>query len=117
MKTFFGILLIISGIFDSIKYYWMGKKIKEVKTSKGYSRKALNIAITNDLIKLVYSMLIKDVNIFLTSIIALITMIYCFWQIYIYYPYKNRRKKNFKRPNIFLYIWNSILPNKLREKL
>jgi hypothetical protein len=60
MKEILGIALIITGIFDSIKYYWFGKKIKEVKSSKGYSRKGMNWAIFHDLIRLIYAYFIKE---------------------------------------------------------
>jgi len=117
MKTIFGIILIITGIYDSIKYYWFGKKIKEVQSSKGYSRKGMNCAILHDLVRLIYAIFIKDIYIALTSILALITMLYCWYQIYLYYPYRYRHLKNFKRPNILLYLINSILPNSIRKRL
>jgi len=117
IKEILGIILVITGIFDSIKYYWFGKKIKEVKSSKSYSRKGMNWAIFHDLFRLIYAYYIKDLYIGFASILALITMVYCWWQIYLYYPYHYRNLKNFKRPNIFIYFINSLLPNQLRKRL
>jgi len=117
IKDIVGILFIITSIFDSIKYYWAAQKIKEVKSAKGASRKFLNAAILNDLVKLVYSIVIMDIFIFSSSILALITMSYNYIMVYKFYPYKYRGLIGFKKPNILLYIINSLLPNQIRKKL
>jgi len=112
-----GIILVITGIFDSIKYKWSSDKIKQAGTARGQSRKFINCAILNDTIRIVYAILIKDMYILLTSLLALYFMIVNFYYIYKYYPYRCRGLMNFKKPNIFLYILNSILPNQIRKKL
>jgi hypothetical protein len=118
LSGFFGILLIITGIFDSLKYTWAAKKIRNVGSSKGHSRNFINVAITNDLVRLLYFIFVdRDVYLILVSIIALYCMFDMFFAIYINYPYRMRGCSNFKRPNILLYFINSILPNRIRRKL
>lgn len=115
-----GILVIIFGILDGIKYYWFAKKIQEVKSSRAYSRKGLNVAIFNDVIRILYGLCIHDWFIILSGMFASVTMMYCWWEIYLYYPYRHYPKEKtirLIRPNIFVYIWNSILPNRFRPKL
>jgi len=48
-----GIILIITGIFDSFKYKWSADKIKQLQSAKGQSRKFINCAILNDIIRIV----------------------------------------------------------------
>jgi len=117
IKEIFGCLLIITSIFDAIKYYWAAAKIIEVKTARGHSRKFLNAAIINDIIKLIYGAIILDVYIIASSIFALVTMGYNFYTVYKFYPYRMRGCTNFKRPNILLYIRNSLTLNSIRRRL
>jgi len=117
IKDIIGFLLIITSVFDALKYIWNAKAIIRVGTAKGHSRKFINAAILNDLTKLTYGIIILDLFIILSSILALITMSYLFYTIYIHYPYKYRNLLYFKRPRIWVYIINSILPNSLRKKL
>ena len=117
IKDIIGIVFIITSIFDSIKYYWAAQKIREVKSAKGASRKFLNAAIINDFVKLFYSLIIMDIFICSSAILALITMGYNYIMVYKYYPYRCRGLMGFKRPNIFVYIINSLLPNQIRKKL
>jgi hypothetical protein len=81
------------------------------------SRRFINWALMNDLVKLVYGITILDLYIILSSILALGCMLHLWITIYIYYPYRMRGCMNFKRPNIFTYFINSILPNHLRKRL
>ena len=104
LKDFFGGLLIVTSIFDAIKYSIQARKIQKEKSAKSMSRKFINFALVNDFVKLGYGIIIKDVFIILSSILALFCMIDLWIQIYKYYPYRMRGCSNFKRPNIFLYI-------------
>lgn len=113
----FGILLIGTGILDAAKYALQGHKIQIAKSAKNFSRQFMNFALGNDLIKLAYGIIIWDFYIVLTSVLALVTMIYMWYQIFLWYPYRKRGLINFKRPNIFIYVINSLLPNSLRRKL
>ena len=117
LKDFLGGLLIVTSIFDAIKYSLQARKIQKAKTAKSISRKFINFALTNDLVKLGYGFIIMDLFIMFSSILALICMIDLWWQIYWWYPYRMRGCVNFRRPNIALYIINSILPNSLRKRL
>ncbi len=117
LKEIFGALLIITSIFDALKYSLQARKIQKEKTAKSMSRKFINFALTNDSVKLIYGIIISDLFIICSSILALICMIDLWWQIYWYYPYRMRGCQNFKRPLIFLYLINSILPNSLRKRL
>lgn len=117
LKSVIGVLLIVSGIFNSYKYVWQAQKIKKVKTAKGQSRKFINTALADDIIRISYSIVIRDLYIFLVSLLAFVTMSYLFFIIYLYYPYRHRGLNNFKRPNLLLYTINSILPNSIRKCL
>src|SRR3989304_7303120 len=104
IKDIIGGFLIITSILDAWKYIWQAKSIIRIGTARGHSRKFINAAILNDIIKLSYGIIIFDIFIILSSILALGTMSFLFCIIYKYYPYKYRGLQNFKRPNIFLYI-------------
>ena len=117
IKEIVGCILIITGIFDAVKYYWSSQKIIKIGTAKGHSRKFLNAAIINDIVKLAYGFIILDIFIISSSVLALITMGYNYYTVYKYYPYKMRGCYNFIRPSIFTYFINSLLPNKLRRRL
>jgi len=117
LKQIIGVLLIITGIFDAIKYIWEAKKIAEVGTAKGHSRKFINMALTNDLMRITYSILIVDFYLMFINAIALFCMFKLWYTIYLYYPYKQRGLVGFKKPNVFLYMINSILPNTIRKRL
>ena len=112
-----GFLLIVASIFDALKYSIQAHKIHQVKTAKAISRRFINWALMNDIVKLFYGCSIFDLYIILSSILALICMLHLWVTIYIYYPYRMRGCLNFKRPSIFRYLINSLLPNSLRKKL
>jgi len=118
IKTLVGILFITTGYFDAIKYVWEGRAIKNAKTARGHSRKFINVAIVNDIVRFVYGCLLVDFYIVVSSLTALVCMTYMFLQLYYYYPYKHYPKmQSVQRPNILLYTWNSILPNRIRKRL
>jgi len=117
LKDIFGGLLIITSIFDAIKYSLQASKIRHTKTAKSQSRKFINFAILNDIVKLVYGFVIWDWFIIISSILAIGCMLDLWYTTYLYYPYKCRGLVGFKRPNIFLYLINSILPNSIRKRL
>jgi len=117
IKDIFGSILILTGLFDAWKYVWQAKAIIKVGTARGHSRKFLNVALGNDLIKLVYSIIILDIFIFLSSLLALGTMIYNFIIVYLYYPYRNRNLINFRKPSLIKYLINSFSPNSQRKRL
>jgi len=117
IKDIIGGLLVLTSIGDAIKYSLQARKIQKAKTAKSMSRKFINLALLNDFVKLNYGIIINDFFIVISSILALICMIDLFWQIYRWYPYRYRNLINWKRPSIFIYFINSILPNSIRKKL
>lgn len=117
LKNSLGVIFLITSLFDAVKYKWNASKIRKYQSAKGHSRKFINVALLNDIVRLAYGISIHDLYIILSSILALIFMFELFFMIYWYYPYKYRNLMNFKRPNIFLYLLNSILPNSIAKRL
>ena len=118
LHNILGIILTITGIFDAIKYHWQTVAIRRVGLAKGHSRKFINAAILNDLVRLIYFIYVKpDIYLLIATAIALICMIELYGTIYWYYPYRMRGCSYFKRPNAFIYFVNSLLPNKIRKRL
>lgn len=113
-----GFLLTITGIFDAVKYHWSAAAIRKARTAKGQSRKFINAAILNDIIRIIHVILIPDWYLLISSLIAIVFMLEHYLAVYQYYPYKTYPKnKIIQKPNIFRYIWNSLLPNRIRKKL
>jgi len=118
LHNILGVFLTITGIFDAIKYHWQTLSIRKIGLAKGHSRKFINAAILNDLTRLAYFILVKpDLYLLISSIVAIIYMLELYGTIYWLYPYRMRGCQNFKRPNIFIYTINSIIPNKIRKRL
>ena len=117
LKDIFGGLLIISSILDAIKYTLQANKIRHTKNAKSQSRKFINFAIVNDIVKLIYGWLIFDWFIIISSLLAIGCMLDLWYTTYWFYPYRMRGCSNFKRPNLLLYLVNSILPNSIRKRL
>ena len=111
LSNILGGLLVITGVFDALKYSWQAKKIRAVKSSKGHSRNFINAAIANDLVRIVYLCFHWDWYLMISSIVAMYCMIDMWYAMYIYYPYRRRGLVNFKRPNFLVYFVNSLLPN------
>jgi hypothetical protein len=116
-KQIIGALLVFTSIFDAIKYSLQARKIWKYESAKSMSRKFINFAIINDIVKFIYGIILVDWYIIISSVLALICMFDLFYAIYRWYPYRHRGLSNFKRPNIFLYTMNSILPNTIRKHL
>lgn len=116
-KQVVGALLVFTSIFDALKYSLQSRRIWKAQSAKTMSRKFINFALSNDTVKLVYGIIIVDWYIISSSILALICMIDLWYAIYKWYPFRYRGLVGFKRPNIFVYIINSILPNSLRKRL
>ena len=117
IKDIIGLFLILTSILDAIKYYWSAANIKKLGTAKGRSRKFINAALLNGIVRLLYGIAKLDSFLITSSILALITITYNFYIIYMYYPYKYRNLLNFKRPPIWIYLVNSLIPNKYRKRL
>ncbi len=123
LVTIFGIYMLFTGFLDAYKYHWQCQAIKKVKLAKGHSRKFINAAIHNDHIKIIYLLLVGLLNLkfdwflIISGLIAIIYMTELFFVIYHYYPYRMRGCSNFKKPNVILYLINSLTPNSIRKKL
>ena len=117
LKEVFGVLLIVTGIFDALKYSIQAWKIQKSQSAKAQSRKFVLMAIGNDLIKTVYSIMILDIFIFVSSVLALICMLHLWYVVYLYYPYKQRGLYHFKRPSLLKFTLNAMWPNRMRERL
>jgi hypothetical protein len=116
-KHLIGYLLIITSIFDAIKYSIQAAKIRKTKTAKSQSRKFINFAIINDIVKLAYGFAIMDWFIIISSILAIGCMFDLWYTTYIFYPYRRRGLLGFRRPSLYVYFINSLLPNKIRRRL
>lgn len=117
IKDIIGALLVITSIGDALKYSIQALKIRQNQSSKNISRKFLNFAILNDIVKLGYGCVLIDWYIIISSLLAIVCMFHMYYEQYIFYPYRYRNLLHWKRPNIFVYIINSILPNRLRKHL
>jgi hypothetical protein len=112
------IALLIARFNTAQKYVIQGLKIKEIGTSKGHSRKFGNKTILADTIMLGY-FIFKTLDWYMvaTTTVIIIADLFYWYQVYIYYPYKRRGLRNFRRPDTITYFINSILPNSLRRRL
>lgn len=117
LVNIFGGILIFTSILDALKYEVQARKIIKNKSSKNISRRFINWALLNDFVKLGYGIVILDFYITFTSFLSLVTMTRMWYFQYIFYPYRCRGLHGFKKPNIFVYLINSILPNKIRRRL
>ena len=110
--------LFAMGIWDAYKYKIMSNKIAKLKSSKEHSRTFLNGSIIYRVLLWLYAWLVLDDWVITwTCVIALVTLIEAWYIFYLHYPYKTRGFANFKRPSIWKYFWNSILPNHIRRRL
>lgn len=118
-----GFLMIYTGWLDAYKYHVSATTIRKVKTARGHSRRFINYALINDIIKIIYlglsAIVFGRIDWFLIvcCIFAIIFMIEHWCTVYVYYPYRRRGLIGFKKPNLYIYFLNSILPNKIRKRL
>ena len=118
IRNIAGFILVAWGYFDALKYHILGTKIKQLQSAKGQSRRFINFAIGNDLYRLFYFFFVdRNYYLLISSLVALYCMCYMFWEIYLWYPYRRRGLLGFKRPNIVLYLINSLQTNSLRKRL
>jgi hypothetical protein len=118
ITDFWGIGLLIIRFLDGYKYYIESVALKKAGLAKGRSRRFINYAWISDAYTILYILTHKiDWYLIVCFIIALIFMSEYWYTLYLTYPYKKRGLNNFKRPNIFVYLMNSLTPNKLRKKL
>ena len=116
-KNIIQFMVIWAGIADAYKYSRLRQKIVRVKSSRSVSRMFSIIAIVCDIIFVIYTLMIKDPFLIFVRSIALYTTIDLFMHIYLYYPFKTRKLKNFKRPSFLIFLLNSLEPNSTRKRL
>jgi hypothetical protein len=112
-----GVLLIIFGVLDGWKYHIVANKVKLAKSSKTHSRMFTNITLGKDVVMVAYLCFKPDAFLMIMTLLGFIFAIEYFWQIYRFYPFLKRGLNNFKRPNLIIYVINSLLPNSLRRRL
>lgn len=117
MKEFFRYFVLILGILDSWKYHFLAQKMARYKSSRDVSRKFTNIGIVYRIILFIYAYwLLNDWVISISCIIALFTLSETIYYTYLFYPYKNAKKKGFKRPSFLKYLIHSLTPNRFHKK-
>lgn len=117
LKTLFGVLVLIAGIFDAYKYRRQTQKLKRNKSSRNISRMFVFIAIICDIVIVLYTVIIKDFILIIIRTLSLYTMCELYYYVWKFYPYKNRKKRKFKKPNLILFLRNTLLPNNIRRHL
>ena len=75
LQQIFGNALIFTSIFDALKYVVQANKIRKQKTAKGMSRRFINWAVSNDIVKLIYGIIIGDLYIILSSLLASVSFV------------------------------------------
>jgi len=117
LETLFKSLVLVCGLLDGHKYFRQSQKIRRKKTSGSVSRFFAIEAFSIDIVLTAW-VIYKQYPI-LTVIrgLALITTAHLYWTIYLYYPYKNRKKKKFKRPTFWKFLKNTLTPNDKTKRL
>jgi len=113
-----GIGLLIVRFMDGFKYHLESAAMKRAGIAKGRSRKFINYAWLADFYMIMYLLHNKiDWYLLISFIMAIFFMTEYWLALYTLYPYRMRGCANFKRPNVFIYLINSLLPNRLRKRL
>lgn len=116
-KNILQFLLLWAGVADAYKYSRLRSKIVRNQSSRNVSRMFSLIAIKCDIIFVLYVLLIKDPFLIFVRGIALYTTLDLYYNIYLYYPFKTRKLKNFKKPSLWEFYINSLEPNHSRKRL
>lgn len=116
-RDILGITIIYLGIVDGWKYLRQRQKVTRMKSSKDISRLFSLSAFICDIGFVGYTILIKDPILIFVRVFALYTTLDLYYHCYLYYPYKDRFKRNFKRPNLITFFINTLQPNNLRSHL
>lgn len=116
-KDVLSVLIIYLGIVDGWKYLRQKQKIVRMKSSKDVSRLFSLSAFLCDIGFVAYTILIREPVLIFVRVFALYTTLDLYYHVYLYYPYKERFKRNFRRPNLRTFIINTLQPNNIREHL
>lgn len=116
--NFWSVGLLLCRFFDGYKYHKLSQRIRKIKSAKGHSRDAGNIALGVDIFMLGY-FIFKNFDLYMIiSTIIIIGFVLEYWfTVYWFYPYRMRGCPNFKRPDLWAYLLNSIQSDKYRKRL
>lgn len=118
LKTIISLAYIYFGVLDSWKYHYQASAIRKIRTSRGHSRKFVNITFFDKIVGILFGyFIVHNWMVILTSVLAAVTTLEYFWMEYLYYPYRRRNQPYWKRPSVIKYFINSVLPNKVRKHL
>ena len=106
--TVFKFVVLVAGLLDAYKYRRQSNKIRRTKSSRNLSRLFILFAIFSDMLLISYCIYIKDAILIIIRSASLYTMCEVYWSIYIYYAYKDRKKRKFKRPSFWRFLLNSL---------
>ena len=112
------ITVLVLGFLDAYKYKLMTQKVARLKASGQIPRKFLVWSILNRIVLLLYVwLLLNDLILITTSVIALYTMFEAYYYVYNYYPYRGRGRKNFRKPSIWKFTEDIFSKNKYGKRL
>ena len=110
-------VIIYLGIIDAWKYLRLRQKIVRNKSSRNVSRLFGLSAFLCDIGFVAYTILILDPVLMVVRGLALYTTMDLYFHCYLFYPFKRRKLKGFKRPSLFTFILNTLEPNSSRKRL
>lgn len=114
----FSIAVFIAGILDAFKQRFLTKKVLRYKSTKGVSRMFINVSIFHKILLTAWAVFyLHDWVVSISSLVALVTTLELWWVTFLNYPYIGRGRFGFKRPNIFYYVYNSLLPNVIAKRI
>lgn len=116
-KNIVQFLVLVAGVADAYKYSRLRQKITRTKSSRDVSRMFSLIAIICDIIFVTYTLMIRDPFLIFVRGIALFTTLDLYYHIYLYYPFKTRKLKGFRRPSLWAFILNTLEPNNIRKRM
>ena len=116
-KDILKVVIVYLGIVDGWKYLRQKQKIVRMKSSKDISRLFSLSAFICDIGFVTYTILIKEPVLIFVRVFALYTTLDLYYHCYVYYPYKDRFKRNFKRPSLVKFVVNTLMPNNSRSHL
>ena len=74
LKDILGLILIISGLCNGVRYHWSASSIRSAGTAKGHSRKSMNTGMLDDFIRFLYGFAAQDLFIVIAAFVCLIFM-------------------------------------------
>lgn len=116
-KDILAVIIVYLGIIDGWKYLRQKQKIVRLNSSKDISRLFSISAFVCNFGFLVYVVLINDPILIFVRAFSLYTTLDLYYHCYLYYPFKDRFKRRFKRPSLRKFIINTFQSNDSKERL